>query len=125
MCKFSRSALPFTSERNASCPFSEGLCKSDFGNILLDSGVLDSHFHPGRNQNPRFNIRYQTHCAPLNTKNFTNITELEDFWSEYDYLYGNATLSNGKVNTYIFNIDVDNNRSGLARYDYFGNYKVL
>ena len=34
--------LPYTSDRSASCPFGHDVCKSSIGNILLDSGALDS-----------------------------------------------------------------------------------
>jgi len=71
--KFTISTLPYTSNKNASCPFAEEMCKSNTGNLLLDSGYLDSLDHLGLIKGPRFAIRYYTHCAPLNTQNFTEV----------------------------------------------------
>ena len=63
--------LRYTSDRNASCPFGCDICKSNFGNILLDSGALDSIQDLGLNAGPHFTVRHATHCAPLMTSGFT------------------------------------------------------
>lgn len=58
-------ALPYTVDRHAPCPFATEICKLSSGNLLLDTGSLDSVKHLGLNQGPRFTLRIQTHCAPL------------------------------------------------------------
>lgn len=87
--KFVQSSLPYTSDRNASCPFASELCKMSYGNLLLDTGDLDSVKHLGLNRGPRFTLRYRTHCAPLVTKGYTKVlpqtgTTYRNF-TRYDY----------------------------------------
>jgi hypothetical protein len=114
---FARSTLPFTSERNASCPFAGGICKSDIGNILLDSGVLSSHLHLGLNQSPQFTLRYQTHCAPLKTAGFTDtVMAPNSSQARHFYRYG----VNG---THVFAFDTRNGDPSPLVFD-VGNYKV-
>lgn len=65
--------LQLHSERNASCPFSDSICISKFGNLKLDSGFLDTHTDLGLNMAPthRLQIRHTYHCAPLKTKGYS------------------------------------------------------
>ncbi|OAG01385.1 uncharacterized protein CC84DRAFT_190654 [Paraphaeosphaeria sporulosa] len=120
---FATSTLPFTSDRNASCPFAGEICKSATGNILLDSGVLDSHLHLGLNRGPRFTLRHQTHCAPLNTKGFTDtVTTAKSSQSRQVYRYGNRYGPNGNE-TYVFAIDIKNEKPVFDGIN-IGNYKV-
>ncbi|KAH7084584.1 hypothetical protein FB567DRAFT_400442, partial [Paraphoma chrysanthemicola] len=67
----SASALPYRFDGNASCPYSEDICKSPFGNLLIDAGPLDSLTHLGINKGPRFTAHIKEHCAPLATDHFT------------------------------------------------------
>ena len=85
---FVKSSLPFTSDKNASCPFSEEMCKSSTRNLLLDSGDIDSLSHLGLNTGPRFIMRHQSHCAPLNTQNLTEMTESQTGERHLTYRYG-------------------------------------
>jgi hypothetical protein len=89
---FVASMLPYTTDTNAPCPFEEEMCKSPTGNILLDSGELDSYKHLGFNAGPRFTLRHSTHCAPLNSQNFTSIrTDTEDPSKRFiRYNYGSS-----------------------------------
>ncbi|KAF2800536.1 hypothetical protein K505DRAFT_400844 [Melanomma pulvis-pyrius CBS 109.77] len=89
---FSKPRLPFSSNSNASCPFSGEMCRRSDGNLLLDTGYLNSHFDFGMNARPeeRFLYRRTTHCAPLVTdgyKNLVNISEsgVETPYVEYSY----------------------------------------
>jgi hypothetical protein len=66
-------SLPYSMDANASCPFSNGICRSPFGNAYLDTGFLDSDKHFGINTNPRFLFRYTRHCAPLVTEEFSEV----------------------------------------------------
>ncbi|ENI08048.1 hypothetical protein COCC4DRAFT_20941 [Bipolaris maydis ATCC 48331] len=120
---FIRPTLPFTSDRNASCPFSGGICKSDVGNILLDSGVLHSQIHLGFNQNPQFTLRHRTHCAPLKTDGFTGtVVNPNNSQTRQVYRYGNKHGSGGNAD-YIFAVDVRHEKPSLELSAY-GNYKV-
>ncbi|KAF1941655.1 hypothetical protein EJ02DRAFT_512318 [Clathrospora elynae] len=89
---FLKPRLPFTSNRNASCPFQGDICHLANGNLLLDTGYLDSHFDLGMNTRPeeRFMYRRTTHCAPLVSKGYTtsvNFTTsgVETPYTQYSY----------------------------------------
>ncbi|KAF1991805.1 hypothetical protein K402DRAFT_321910, partial [Aulographum hederae CBS 113979] len=64
---FVKWTLPFTTERNAPCPFADRVCRSNNSNLIIESGYLNSHFDFGINSSPedRFEIRHRLHCAPL------------------------------------------------------------
>lgn len=76
--------LPLLSDRNASCPFKDGICKAEFDNIRLDTGYMNSHQDLGLNAplQERFSLRLTSHCAPLKTvgfnDTFTFIDDLHD-----------------------------------------------
>lgn len=67
---FLRRSLDATIDKNASCPFSGGICKRNDSNLIIDTGIIDSHEHLGLNSRPdeRITFRRTTHCAPLETK---------------------------------------------------------
>jgi hypothetical protein len=118
---FTKSALPYTSDTNASCPFAKEMCQSSTGNLLLDSGDLDSFDHLGFNTGPRFLLRHQTHCAPLNTLNFTEIhTDTQDSSKRFmRYKYGS------KANrTFLFQAELDREKPRSDNVA-IGNYKVM
>lgn len=72
---------------NASCPFSEEICRSQSGNIRLDSGFVDSHEHFGMNSPPDQRIRWRqvVHCAPLVTAGFTSQENSSQAFTRYHY----------------------------------------
>ncbi|KAF2447452.1 hypothetical protein P171DRAFT_330563, partial [Karstenula rhodostoma CBS 690.94] len=91
-CKtFVKSRLPSTSNRNASCPFDEGICRLSDGNLLLDTGYLNSHFDMGFNAPAadRFLYRRTTHCAPLVTEGYKSLAvstgPLPATYAQYSY----------------------------------------
>jgi len=82
-------------DRNASCPFSNEMCKLQSENIRIDTGYINSHHDLGINAPPdeRFEMRYVYQCAPIVSEGFR-----EDFRPEDDYVpdmvryfYGNLT----------------------------------
>ena len=86
---FTKPTLPYTMDRNASCPFSGPVCRAEFGNLLIDSGELSSSTHLGLNDGPKFTVRRSTHCAPLATTNFTEVQTTPDSTkSSTIYKYG-------------------------------------
>ncbi|EMD67266.1 hypothetical protein COCSADRAFT_188049 [Bipolaris sorokiniana ND90Pr] len=120
---FARPKLPFTSDRNASCPFAGEICKSDFGNILLDSGLLHSQVHLGLNQDPQFTLRHQTHCAPLKTAGFTDtVMAPNSSQARQIYRYGNTYGPDGN-GSHIFAVDVRHEKPSFDGWT-IGNYKV-
>ncbi|RDA95396.1 hypothetical protein CP533_3421 [Ophiocordyceps camponoti-saundersi (nom. inval.)] len=70
---FVQRSLPYTSNRQAPCPFQGGICRSNTSNLMLDTGYLDSHEHLGVNSSPDLRIRFRTtlHCAPLETEGYS------------------------------------------------------
>lgn len=93
-CKsFVRARLPSTVDTRASCPFSNGVCRSDKENIRLDTGYIDSNNDLGINapENERILFRAVLTCAPLSTEGFTrNIITETGYYTLYGY--GNKTV---------------------------------
>lgn len=101
-----KSQLPFTSNRSAHCPFEDSMCRLTNGNLLLDTGYLDSHADFGMNSRPedRFAYRRTTHCAPLVTEGYTSSINSSNSGTTKQYtqfLYG---LSGPATNTVPGNI---------------------
>ncbi|KAL0253245.1 hypothetical protein SLS55_010217 [Diplodia seriata] len=98
-CKrYVKPQLPWSTNRNASCPFGGGICRDEFGNLELDSGYIDSNDHLGHNDPPemRFRYRHLLKCAPLITEGYrqqyTYTSEGRD--SQYmRYYYGKGIVS--------------------------------
>ncbi|KAK3385247.1 hypothetical protein B0H63DRAFT_543504 [Podospora didyma] len=69
---FVQPKLPTSSNPNAGCPFDEELCATKDSNLILDTGLLDSHIHLGLNTPPesRYQMRKVLHCAPLVTEGY-------------------------------------------------------
>lgn len=89
---FFRSRLQFTSVLNASCPFSDRICRSNDSNLLLDTGLISSD-DLGLNMpsSQRMYWRGVLHCAPLNTDGFTSNVNTE--YNNYTrYFYGEPTI---------------------------------
>lgn len=79
--------LPTTINRNATCPFQEKVCKLKQGNIVLDTGFIDSHHDLGVNTpaEDRVLFRMITSCAPLRTEGFKRSAPRND--SELNFTY--------------------------------------
>lgn len=76
VCKrFQVPRLPYSTNKQAACPFDPEICHSNDSNILVDSGYIDSHTHLGLNGGPRLTIRITRHCAPLITKGYYDFHE--------------------------------------------------
>lgn len=101
--------LPVTVTRNASCPFQKdpSICKLAEGNIILDTGYLDSHFDLGINapEKDRVQFRRVTTCAPLVTEGYKNSVQVEGAEANYTrYFYGPNTAQSSEPNapTYVY-----------------------
>lgn len=89
---FLRGALSPTIISNASCPFDSSLCLSQDSNVILDSGLMDSHTDLGLNWPPesRFQLQHKLHCAPLVTEGYRSNYSYGD--REFvRYQYGDST----------------------------------
>ncbi len=116
--------LPTIIDGNASCPFASEMCKSQFGNLVVDSGFMNSHDDLGINSAPedRFLFRLVHQCAPLVTQGFSSLSNTSS-GPVMRYYYGqlNANLANFTyqmpVNYSLSNIEGYTDR-GSARVDY-------
>lgn len=118
--KFVQPTLTYSSNTNGSCPFSAELCKMAFGNLVLDSGDIESARHLGLNQGPPFTIRYQTSCAPLNTDEYAEWTSIRNSATGANqsfmiYNYGTRVVSETPYN-YVHRIKLDESRSTIDQY---------
>jgi hypothetical protein len=91
---FVKSHLEFDSVLNASCPFSDNMCRSNDSNILLDTGLISSEdFGLNIPSSQRMFYREVLHCAPLRTKGF--VSDVSTEYAYYTrYSYGSGVSSN-------------------------------
>jgi hypothetical protein len=124
--KFTLPYLPHTTNSDSTCPFSKELCRADQGNLLLDSGKLDSSQHLGLNAGPRFTLQYRTQCAPLQTRGYTDIvTDPSTLKRMQVYRYG----SRGgpfRNQTYVYAVEADRSPPVLDPNNNFayGDYRI-
>jgi hypothetical protein len=112
-------ALPYKIDRNASCPFSAGMCKLPSGNLLLDTGVLDSYQHFGLNMGPHVTVQVKEHCGPLVTAGRSNssIDQERGGGTNYTrYYYGGGVLN--------YTFEVANDATWLTS-EKEGDYQIL
>ncbi|KAI0552539.1 hypothetical protein F4679DRAFT_70859 [Xylaria curta] len=97
---FVQDRLAATIDNNADCPFDEEICVSKNGNLVLDSGFIDSHKDLGLNAptNSRIQMRTVLQCAPLKTRGYTE--QFSDETGNYTrYLYGVGAESDTRNTT--------------------------
>lgn len=124
--KFMLPYLPHTIDSNSSCPFAEDLCRIDRGNLLLDSGKLDSSQHLGLNIGPRFTLQYRTHCAPLQTSGYTDIV-MDPSTSKRMQVYRYGSRGGPFRNqSYVYAVEADRSPPVLDPNNNFayGNYRI-
>ncbi|KAI1411759.1 hypothetical protein F5Y13DRAFT_200748 [Hypoxylon sp. FL1857] len=85
---------------NATCPLASGLCRHESANVLLDTGLIDSHNDLGLNApiQERFLFRKRLHCAPVTTEGHTAKFNISQDRSYTAYLYGYTKHSNFPYN---------------------------
>ncbi|KAF2143129.1 uncharacterized protein K452DRAFT_357536 [Aplosporella prunicola CBS 121167] len=94
---FIKRRLPTNIDRNGSCPFQKDICRFEYGNIVLDTGLLDSHFDFGINAPPKERVQYRrvSSCAPIKTDGYQEPYSDPKTQSNYTrYFYG----QNGQEN---------------------------
>ncbi|KAF2138395.1 uncharacterized protein K452DRAFT_277538 [Aplosporella prunicola CBS 121167] len=90
---YTKQRLPTKIYRNASCPFEEDMCKLKFGNIVFDTGYLDSNSDLGINApaNERILFRRVSSCAPLETEGFQDSFQMSgENFNHTRYNFGKA-----------------------------------
>lgn len=106
---FIQQRLSTTVTADAPCPFSDNICKSRNANIILDTGLMDSHYHLGLNApiNRRYQVRLVLQAAPLKTEGYKQFdrtdSTLKDPYARYYYgtftnnglFYANFTYQHG------------------------------
>ncbi|KAK2597555.1 hypothetical protein N8I77_012334 [Diaporthe amygdali] len=86
---FIKDHLPGTMDKDAACPFQDGMCRNNQDNLLLDSGYFDSRESFGLNtpDSQRIFFRTTLHCAPVTTAGFSkNVSTPVNNYTQY--LYG-------------------------------------
>jgi hypothetical protein len=105
---YTKPTLPFTTNQNASCPFTSGICYySDNTAYELNTGKLDSDLDFGINTRKEDRVTFQrvTICAPIHTNGYTTIQK------------GNSTSGTNQAETLIETVyfggvqDADNNET--------------
>jgi hypothetical protein len=103
--QFVQPTLPYTADRNAPCPFADDICKSQTGNIRLDSGLVDSHWDLGLNApaDKRIQLRQIMECAPLKTEGYveTQVYQNKSLILSIpyrEYFYGPTVLMGNSIN---------------------------
>lgn len=112
--QYVRQQLHWTSNQNATCPFSPDLCI--YGSTAayeMDTGLLDTHEHLGINAAPSNRIQYRkvTSCSPIHSRGYVttfndtdpNTLAYGDLFLEYNY----GPLTNVSSFTYRYNTHSD------------------
>ena len=113
-------ALPVKVDSNASCPFDNKICKQPSGNILIETGVLDSYEYFGLNAGPHFSIQMTEHCAPIVTAGFSSSSVDPDrnYVNFTSYNYGR-----GYFDAFTFEV-ANNSTSPTSQGTVTGSYDV-
>ncbi|KAI1173299.1 hypothetical protein F4777DRAFT_558398 [Nemania sp. FL0916] len=97
--RFVADRISWVSDTNASCRFSDTICRNKQSNIRLDTGQVDTHAILGFNAplQERSSSRYVLHCAPLVTEGYKSIVNTSDKGVMVRYNYG-WSVKGGKTN---------------------------
>ncbi|KAL8691708.1 MAG: hypothetical protein Q9218_003122 [Villophora microphyllina] len=108
--QYVRQSIPWKVNTNASCPFSEGICKEgDSAAYEMDTGPIDSHGDLGINRpkSERISYRRVTTCSALHTKGYVTILNGSDLvvpTNQDPVQYFNFGPSNGNNFTFAYNV---------------------
>ncbi|KAF9641034.1 hypothetical protein BFW01_g12840 [Lasiodiplodia theobromae] len=124
---FIKADIPTMIDTNASCPFGDDICMQEYGNIVFDTGYLDSHLEFGINAPPNERVQFRrvSSCAPIKTDGYRKSYRLPDSNNSYSrYYYGDSHVDySDDLHTYEYpEINWDTQTSGqdvnAARTDY-------
>ncbi|KAL0257341.1 hypothetical protein SLS55_008152 [Diplodia seriata] len=93
---FIQPQLPVQIDRNASCPFQDGICESEYGNMAFDT-YLDSHVDLGLNAPAHERVRFRrvSSCAPVKMDGHRSMFRSPETEMNYTrYYYGPTTGRN-------------------------------
>lgn len=93
-CEFlTKPRLRSSVDRNATCPFGD-MCRNQHGNLLFDSGLINSHEDLGINAPvaERLFMRIVHHCAPLKTEGHRANVNVSHDRSYTQYYYGRTPV---------------------------------
>ncbi|KAF2715314.1 hypothetical protein K504DRAFT_529505 [Pleomassaria siparia CBS 279.74] len=101
--------LPIFADSNATCPFGDSICKNGTGNLVLDTGYLDSALDLGINapKSQRFQVRFVHECAPIKTQGFMEKYNDSDSREIMRYKYGQVINARGVIN-FTYEVPIDN-----------------
>lgn len=110
-----------TIDTNASCPFST-MCKTEDSNLLIDTGLLNSHYDFGINapEDERFLFRMAMTCAPLKNEGYSKIYNVSQDRSYTQYFYGHGVNNNytfAASNDAFYELSLTNISSFTADYN--------
>ncbi|OJD30954.1 cytochrome p450 protein [Diplodia corticola] len=92
--------------RNATCPFGEEVCRLQNGNLILDTGYMDSHSDLGINTpfGDRLLVRRVVSCAPLAVEGYKDLKQYDELGpTNYTrYFYGPQSLGLQHSNNFTF-----------------------
>ena len=107
---YQTSQIPWTSNKNASCPFAAGTClMGSTAAYEMDTGPMDSHTVLGLNAHAsnRVTLRKVATCAPIHTKPFAELVNFTyDTAGDQDqYIqYNLGPIINSTTYTYSYNV---------------------
>lgn len=100
---FIKGQLNSVVNRNASCPFRSEMCRSQYGNIEIDTGLIDTNFDLGVNapKDKGVLLRRVINCSPLVTEGYSINANMSGriFTS---YYYGPDFLNGGSEVNYTY-----------------------
>ncbi|RAL08519.1 uncharacterized protein BO97DRAFT_398097 [Aspergillus homomorphus CBS 101889] len=94
-----RPSIPFTTNPNASCPYSHDLCAYNGQSALqMDTGLLDSHEDFGINAPPSNRIKYRrvTTCAPIKHGSGLGVVQNDSTWGQVVYIHAGGQYYQGQ-----------------------------
>ena len=130
--QYVRQQLHWTSNQNATCPFSPDLCI--YGSTAayeLDTGLLDTHEHLGINavQSDRIQYRKVTSCSPIHTRGYvTTFNDTDPTHLAYGDLllkYNYGPIVNISNFTYLYDThSVTDIENYVLTYAFLTNYNL-
>ncbi|KAI9147216.1 cytochrome p450 protein [Paramyrothecium foliicola] len=111
-----RPSLPMTIDLKAGCPFDDALCLSSDANILVDTGLIDSHRDLGLNfpKSSAFQYRQKLHCAPLETEGYRSIITQNGFLRNKTFEESEGHLRNETYASYYYGPNIDPNDTKIV-----------
>ncbi|KAI0154798.1 hypothetical protein GGR57DRAFT_465051 [Xylariaceae sp. FL1272] len=128
---FVQKQIPFSVTTNAPCPFPNDtrVCQTNDSNIVVDTGLMDSHFDMGLNlpAKERFQYRRVMSCAPLSVERYSQSHNLSATRSTMRYFYGTPLLNDkddSSNHTYETSNNAYSDREAVGQSGGFPKYSI-